>query len=1310
MQKQIIRRALSLALTIAVLLSLATVSPQIVLAEEAGAEPDGTHTIAEIFPDPALAEWVADKLSTDTTATPTAIQLAEITGEFRNQSGLKDIAGLRHLTGLSVISLRDAPALTGFLNEFTGLTNLTQLWLIDVDVTGTLAQLPIVSGDISLQRINVTGSLETLPVMPKLHSLYLLNINITGSLETLPVMPELVSLYLGNMDITGSLALPVMPELWTLGLSNINVTGSLDALPAMPKLQALWLYDMDITGSLALPVLLELQTLELSGLGITGPLETLSAMPKLKTLSLRALDILPSEIGSLSGCIDLEGLYIRNCENLVVDIGDIPNLQKLKYLTFQSVPAFGDIGQLPQLPAIETLVLECDNIGGDIANLPAWPNIKHLEIDKDTVYGDIGSLPYYACLEYLRMGSSNVSGDIANLKVPSTAIRVFPGKGVYGDVPNAKLIVAGNSEGIYGLRNQFITLPTINFDGSPIAVDVPVKIDGKAILPRSYNGDGAYENGQVIWQIPSNAGGTLSYEFFNPSQTYSGTVSQTYTVAPHTVTFLDWDAEVLDTQTVDHGSAATGLANPSRAGHTFSGWDKTFGNITEDLTVTAQYTANAYTVTFKDHDGTELKTESVTYGAEATAPANPDRPGHTFTGWDKTFDNITADLTVTARYTTNEYTVTFKDHDGTELKTESVTHGGIAIAPADPARPGYIFTGWDKAFDNITEDLTVTAQYTTNAYTVTFKDHDGTTLKTESVTHGAAATAPADPARPGYTFTGWDKSFDSVTEDLTVTAQYTLNDDTTIIIDRPGNYSFGNGEVTGDIYINCDDVHIDNLVLHGNLYATGKNIYIWGLYTDGNVELNSTGTVMIWGGYSTSGYNNYGGYEGDVSFGNIKSLVTGWNDNLNTIVGNLTIKGSQVSIGDFGRSMNVNGDLDIHAAWSTLTYVIVKGKTTVSEQVQNGSTWFNNGSYPNMGVYGGGYNSIHLKDVTVGSLEVNKVLKEADDQPVRVVFEDDTEAAETLVKSAAIVENASDAGKAAKKVIIETTQEVELRGFLSEVEVTDAAAVKLAENAVIETLTVTKDAAGAALSGAGRIETAVISETLNKAAILGEVSVDKTETLNDGSGKSPDTVTTPSGNGGGSTPPPAVTTPPETDDSETPPTSTGTAAAGASAFADGPAGSWFGDAVSFVSELGIMGGSGNANTFKPQQTMTRAMLITALARYDGVDTGVGETWYSAAVSWGIANDVTDGNSLNDDVTREQIVTMLWRYAGQPQGDASFDGISDAADISPYAADAFKWAIDAGIITGYDDKTVKPQKNATRAEVATILMRFVSAAR
>ena len=119
------------------------------------------------------------------------------------------------------------------------------------------------------------------------------------------------------------------------------------------------------------------------------------------------------------------------------------------------------------------------------------------------------------------------------------------------------------------------------------------------------------------------------------------------------------------------------------------------------------------------------------------------------------------------------YTVTFKDWDGTVLSTQSVLEGTAATAPAAPMREGYTFTGWDKAFDNVTADMTVTAQYTINTYTVTFVDHDGTALDTQTVNYGEAATAPAAPAREGYHFVAWDVAFDNITADTTVTAQYT---------------------------------------------------------------------------------------------------------------------------------------------------------------------------------------------------------------------------------------------------------------------------------------------------------------------------------------------------------------------------------------------------------------------------------------------------------------------------------------------------------------------------------------------------------
>ena len=121
------------------------------------------------------------------------------------------------------------------------------------------------------------------------------------------------------------------------------------------------------------------------------------------------------------------------------------------------------------------------------------------------------------------------------------------------------------------------------------------------------------------------------------------------------------------------------------------------------------------------------------------------------------------------------YTVTFKDGvDGKTLKTEKVESGKAATAPAPPAHTGYTFAKWDKAFTKITANTTVTATYTQNTYTVTFKDGlDNKTIKTQKVKHGAAATAPTAPTHKGYAFNKWDKAYSKVTGNLTVTATYT---------------------------------------------------------------------------------------------------------------------------------------------------------------------------------------------------------------------------------------------------------------------------------------------------------------------------------------------------------------------------------------------------------------------------------------------------------------------------------------------------------------------------------------------------------
>ena len=156
-------------------------------------------------------------------------------------------------------------------------------------------------------------------------------------------------------------------------------------------------------------------------------------------------------------------------------------------------------------------------------------------------------------------------------------------------------------------------------------------------------------------------------------------------------------------------------------------------------------------------------------------------------------------------------------------------------------------------------------------------------------------------------------------------------------------------------------------------------------------------------------------------------------------------------------------------------------------------------------------------------------------------------------------------------------------------------------------------------------------------------------------------------------------------------------------FDDVASSDWFADAVKYVSDKGLMSGTGS-DKFAPSATTTRAMLMTVLARYAGEDTTGGATWYEKGMEWAKAKGVSDGTNPNANITREQLVTMMYRYAGSPATNGSLDNFSDAASVSSYAANAMQWAVANGIVNGSNGK-LNPQNNATRAEVAAILMRF-----
>ena len=156
-------------------------------------------------------------------------------------------------------------------------------------------------------------------------------------------------------------------------------------------------------------------------------------------------------------------------------------------------------------------------------------------------------------------------------------------------------------------------------------------------------------------------------------------------------------------------------------------------------------------------------------------------------------------------------------------------------------------------------------------------------------------------------------------------------------------------------------------------------------------------------------------------------------------------------------------------------------------------------------------------------------------------------------------------------------------------------------------------------------------------------------------------------------------------------------------FDDVASSDWFADAVKYVSDKGLMNGTDD-NQFSPSATTTRAMLMTVLARYAGEDTTGGATWYEKGMNWAKTKGVSDGTNPTVNITREQLVTMLYRYAGSPAANGSLSDFSDTASVSSYAVNAMQWAVENGIVNGSNGK-LNPQNNATRAEVAAILMRF-----
>ena len=238
-----------------------------------------------------------------------------------------------------------------------------------------------------------------------------------------------------------------------------------------------------------------------------------------------------------------------------------------------------------------------------------------------------------------------------------------------------------------------------------------------------------------------------------------------------------------------YGVGATLPTDVTRTGYTFKGWYDSENLTGSPVTAIgdtetgnkeywAKWEINQYTITFDTVGGSTVASITQDYGTAIAAPANPTREGYTFIGWDKGIPSTmpAENMTITAKWKVNQYTITFDSNDGSEIAPITQDYGTAITAPADPTREGYTFIGWDKAIPATmpAENMIITANWKVNQYTITFDSNGGSEIAPITQDYGTAITAPANPTREGYTFIGWDKAIPATmpAEDLTITAQW----------------------------------------------------------------------------------------------------------------------------------------------------------------------------------------------------------------------------------------------------------------------------------------------------------------------------------------------------------------------------------------------------------------------------------------------------------------------------------------------------------------------------------------------------------
>lgn len=407
-------------------------------------------------------------------------------------------------------------------------------------------------------------------------------------------------------------------------------------------------------------------------------------------------------------------------------------------------------------------------------------------------------------------GTAIESGEIVVYVTPSAAAAtktIDEGRiGAY-DIKNAVTIASDTKDGAFKANDTY----TVAFAYSGASVD-GITVDGSTVtLANTVTGSDVTLNLTATVTITSgeHAGATISVN----------NVTVTVKAVPqYTVTF---DSGV-QSQTVLKGDKATRPDDPTQVGKTFAGWKVSGAQsnydfntpVTSDVTLTAQWETNSYTVAFDSMGGTDVAEATVAHGGNVVSPTDPTKDGYDFGGWYTDAactgaysfgDEVTSSFTLYAKWNAKSYTVTFDSDGGSAVQNATVKYNDKIVKPADPTKIGYTFAGWNNgntAYDfatAVTGDVTLTAQWTKNSYTVIFDANGGTSVANASVEHGDKVQKPTDdPTKTGYTFDGWylngtayNFTTATVTGDITLVARWTADTFTVTFYDDNGTTKLG---------------------------------------------------------------------------------------------------------------------------------------------------------------------------------------------------------------------------------------------------------------------------------------------------------------------------------------------------------------------------------------------------------------------------------------------------------------------------------------------------------------------------------------